>query len=422
MTFHLKNNTWFVEDIALIDVAKQCGTPCFIYSQSLIQHAYQQYQQAVKDHSALICYAVKANNNLSILAYFAQLGAGFDIVSGGELRRVMVAGGQPEKVVFSGVGKSKEDIQIALQYGIRCFNIESVSELFRINEIASAQNKIAPLALRVNPDVDAKTHRHITTGKKENKFGLPYDQALHIYQQAKSLSNIHIHGISCHIGSQLLDPEPISLATEKLLILLEKLNKNGIEIQEIDLGGGLGVQYNNENVPTVSAYLQKTLAQLSSHQASLILAPGRSLIANAGVLLCRIEYLKKSTSKNFVVVNAAMNDLPRPAIYEAWHDIECISPNTASADAYDVVGPICESTDVLGRHRQLKVQEGDVLMIRSAGAYCMSMSSNYNDRPQAAEVLICQDQIKPIRIRQTYEQLYQNEIGLLKRLPINQID
>ena len=404
--FTLKNGQLHAESVALSEIAARFGTPCYVYSRAALEAALDEYLHELEGVDSLVCYAVKANASLALLNIFARRGTGFDIVSGGELKRALAAGGDPKKIVFSGVGKSVEEMRFALETGILCFNVESAPELERLNEVAARLGKKAPISLRVNPDVDPKTHPYISTGLKENKFGVAFDDALKLYQRAATLPNLEITGIDCHIASQLLDPSPFVEALDKILLLVDQLTAAGIRLHHIDLGGGLGIRYKDEIAPTAKAYLQPLLAKLKGRGLKLILEPGRRLVGNAGVLLTKLEYLKPGEVKNFAIVDAAMNDLARPALYDAWHTIEAVTPRAGATSDWQIVGPICESGDFLGRDRQLNLQEGDLLAIFSAGAYSMSMSSNYNARPRAAEVMVDGNQAHLIRRRETVEELY----------------
>ena len=396
-------------------LAEQFGTPLYVYDQSALDNALDRYTQAFPE-ATLICYAVKANSNLSILRHFAQRGCGFDIVSGGELARVLAAGGDPAKTVFSGVGKSSDEIRFALSHQIKCFNVESLPELDRINAIAAETGCRAPVSLRINPDVDAQTHPYISTGLKENKFGIPMAQAEAAYQYAATLPHLNIIGIDCHIGSQLIDLSPLVEACERLLPLVERLQSQGITLQHIDLGGGIGIVYHNEDTPDIAAYAAEVRRLLAPYSLQLILEPGRSLVGNAGVLLTRVEYVKNGDGKDFVITDAAMNDLLRPALYGAYHQIDNISAPEREARVADIVGPICETGDFLAQNRLIGAQAGDLLAVRSAGAYAASMASNYNSRPRAAEVLVDDTgAAKLIRRRETLENLWENElVGLNK--------
>jgi diaminopimelate decarboxylase len=404
-----RNGNLYVENTSLESIAAQFDTPCYVYSRQALTQAYQAYRDALAGRDALICYAVKANSNLAVLNLFARLGAGFDIVSGGELARVLAAGGDARKVVFSGVGKSRREMATALQAGIKCFNVESASELDRINEIAAGLSVKAPVSLRVNPDVDPKTHAYISTGLKTSKFGIAYTEAAALYRRAAALPNLTVRGIDCHIGSQLTDPAPAVEAAEKIIALVDLLAKEGIEIDHIDLGGGMGIRYQDEDVPATAAYLAPILKVLEGRRETLLLEPGRSLVGNAGLLLTRVETLKYGDAGNFVIVDAAMNDLMRPALYEAWHDILPVHERNDSPHRCEVVGPVCESGDFLGRGRMLSVHESDLLAIMSAGAYGMTMSSNYNSRPRAAEVMVDGEHLHLIRKREEVAELFSGE-------------
>jgi diaminopimelate decarboxylase len=409
-----------VESVALADIAARFGTPCYVYSRAALTAAYGAYRDALQAHGlaerSLVCYAVKANSNLAILNLFARLGAGFDIVSGGELARVLAAGGSPERIVFSGVGKSRAEMRAALEAGIHCFNVESASELEQISEVAGSVGRRAPVSLRVNPDVDAKTHPYISTGLKTAKFGVAFDEAFDLYRRAASLPHIAVKGIDCHIGSQLLDPAPAAEAADKVLALVDRLAAAGIALEHIDLGGGMGIQYRaDEPAPSAADYLSPMLAKLAGRREKLLFEPGRSLVGNAGILLTRVEVLKPGEEKHFAVVDAAMNDLMRPALYDAWHDIVKVGAGdtaTGTPMSYEIVGPICESGDFLGHDRELALNEGDLLAILSAGAYGMAMASNYNSRPRAAEVMVDGDSMHLIRRRENVAELFALETVL----------
>ncbi len=400
-TLHRIDGRLHLEEVALETLAERFGTPLYVYSRAALESAYQAYAQAFAKTPHLICYAVKANSSLAILNLFAKLGTGFDIVSGGELARVLAAGGDPEKIVFSGVGKTADEMRAALKAGILCFNVESISELHRLNRIAGETGHIAPVSFRVNPDVDPKTHPYISTGLKENKFGVPIAEAAALYRLAASLPHLSITGIDCHIGSQLIDLSPLADAAKRVLALVDTLANEGITLHHIDLGGGVGIRYNDETPPDLEAYGQTLAALFSGRREKLLLEPGRSLVGNAGLLLTRVEYLKPGEDKNFAIVDAAMNDLMRPALYEAYHDIVAVDQKKSAAQRYDIVGPICETGDFIGFARDLSIEEGDLLAILSAGAYGMSMASNYNSRPRAAEILIDKNEIHVIRERET---------------------
>ncbi|WP_314379434.1 diaminopimelate decarboxylase [Neisseria elongata] len=397
------------ENISYTELAERFGTPLYVYSQAELDSAFARYQTAFAALDPLICYAVKANGNLSVIRRFAELGSGFDIVSGGELARVLAAGGRADKTIFSGVGKSTAEIEFALKSGIKCFNVESLPELDRINEIAGRLKTAAPVSLRINPDVDAQTHPYISTGLKANKFGIAMEDAERAYLHAASLPHLNIIGIDCHIGSQLIKLEPLVEACERLLPLIDKLAAHGIGLQHIDLGGGVGIIYQNEETPDLAAYAAAVQKLLGGRSLKLILEPGRSLVGNAGALLTRVEFVKQNGDKNFVVVDAAMNDLMRPALYQAYHHIENAEPSPVAPFAADIVGPICETGDFLAKDRMISAQAGDLLVVRSAGAYASSMAGNYNTRPRAAEVLVTGSEAKVVRRRETLEEMLANE-------------
>ena len=408
MAFAYRNGTLCAEQVPLDELARRFGTPCYVYSRTAIELAYAAYSSALAGRNALICYSVKANPNLAVLALMARLGAGFDIVSGGELARVLAAGGDPGKTLFSGVGKSELEIKQALLARIRCINLESEAELERVNAVASRLGKRAPVAFRVNPDVDARTHPYISTGLRQNKFGVAHDDAERLYGKAARMPNIEIHGIGCHIGSQLTDPAPFIEAAARIAALATRLEAQGIPMAHIDLGGGIGIRYRDETPRPVAEFVAGALGALGAKRAGLILDPGRSIIGNAGLLLTRVEYVKPGTAKSFLVVDAAMNDLLRPALYDAWHEVRAVreAPSGAKPATYDVVGPVCESGDFLARERPLIATAGDLLAVMSAGAYGMSMSSNYNSRPRAAEVLVDGEQAHLVRAREAIEDLF----------------
>jgi diaminopimelate decarboxylase len=408
-----------VEGVALAEIAARYGTPCYVYSRAALAKAYAAYRDTLRAYGladrSLVCYAVKANSNLAILNLFARLGAGFDIVSGGELARVIAAGGDPGKVVFSGVGKSRAEMRTALEAGIHCFNVESASELEQLNDVAGSLGRRAPISLRVNPDVDAKTHPYISTGLKTAKFGVAYGDAFDLYRRAAALAHIAVKGIDCHIGSQLLDPAPAAEAADKVLALVDRLADAGIALEHIDLGGGMGIQYHaDEPAPATADYLAPMLAKLAGRRETLVFEPGRSLVGNAGLLLTRVEVLKPGELKHFAVVDAAMNDLMRPALYDAWHDILKVGAGaTATAKAtYEIVGPVCESGDFLGHDRELALSEGDLLAILSTGAYGMAMASNYNSRPRAAEIMVDGGAVHLVRRRERLAELFALESTL----------
>ncbi|MDO4998467.1 MAG: diaminopimelate decarboxylase [Neisseria sp.] len=399
------------EQVAFSDLAEQFGTPLYVYSQHEMQTAFANYQTAFAALNPLICYAVKANSNLSILRYFASLGSGFDIVSGGELARVLAAGGDASKTIFSGVGKSEAEIEFALNAGVKCFNVESLPELDRIDAVAKRMGKIAPISLRINPDVDAQTHPYISTGLKANKFGIAMSDARAAYRHAASLANLNIVGIDCHIGSQLIKLDPLVDACERLLRLVDDLAADGIALQHLDLGGGVGIVYDNEDVPDLQSYADAVQQLIGERNIGLVLEPGRSLVGNAGTLLTRVEFVKQNEGKHFVIVDAAMNDLMRPALYQAYHHIENAEPSDDAPFIADIVGPICETGDFLAQNREIVAKQGDLLLVRGAGAYAASMASNYNTRCRAAEVWVNGEQVKLIRQRETLEQLWQNELA-----------
>ena len=400
----------WAEDVSLQALAEQYGTPLYVYSRATLERHWKAFDSAVGQHPHLVCYAVKANSNLGVLNTLARLGSGFDIVSGGELERVIAAGGDAKKVVFSGVGKTPAEMKRALELGIKCFNVESEPELERLNKVAGELGVVAPISLRINPDVDAKTHPYISTGLRDNKFGIAFDRAPEVYKFAQSLPNLNVQGIDCHIGSQLTDIEPFIDATDRLLALIDDLKAQGINIRHLDVGGGLGVVYRDELPPQPSDYAKALLGRLTNHQdLELIFEPGRAIAANAGILLTRVEFLKHTEHKNFAIIDAAMNDLMRPALYQAWQDIVPVSPRDGEAQTYDLVGPICETGDFLGKDRALVLQEGDLLAVRSAGAYGFVMSSNYNTRTRAAEVMVDGKQSHLVRQREELTSLWQLE-------------
>ena len=403
------NNQLHAENVSLTHIANTYQTPCYVYSKAALTQAFESFSEGLKGCDYLVCFAVKSNPNLAILNLFARLGAGFDIVSGGELARVLAAGGDAKKVVFSGVGKTESEMQAALEAGIFCFNVESSSELHRLNAVAKKLGKIAPVSLRVNPNVDAKTHPYISTGLKNNKFGVAYEDALNVYLAAAAMPNIAIHGVDCHIGSQITELSPFLDAFDRVLALVDALEKHNIQIQHIDAGGGIGICYNDETPPEFSVYAAAMRAKLGERKIKLVFEPGRALVGNAGVLLTKVEYLKPTESKNFAIVDAAMNDLMRPALYDAYHDIQPVQPRDDVTSTYEIVGPVCESGDFLGHDRNLALKEGDLLAIMSAGAYGMSMSSNYNTRPRAAEIMVDGDVCHVIREREQIKDLFSLE-------------
>ncbi len=400
----------YAENLALSQIAAEFNTPCYVYSQAALTQAFTSFKAGLVGTNHLVCFAVKANPNIAILNVFAKLGAGFDIVSGGELARVLAAGGDPQKIVFSGVGKSVEEMRGALNAGIFCFNVESASELTRLNEVAKSMNKIAPVSLRVNPNVDAKTHPYISTGLKNNKFGVAFDDAISVYETAAAMPNIAVHGVDCHIGSQITELAPFIEALDLILGLVDQLETKGIHISHIDVGGGIGITYADETPPEFTAYAKAILAKINARNVKLLFEPGRALVGNAGVLVTKVEYLKASSkdseAKNFAIVDAAMNDLMRPALYDAYHDIQAVSPRIGAAVTYEIVGPVCESGDFLGHDRTLNLAEGDLLAIMSAGAYGMSMASNYNTRGRAIEIMVDGDECHVIRQREKITDLF----------------
>ncbi len=403
-----------VEQARLSAIAEQFGTPCFVYSKAAIVDAFTRYRQAFGSHDHLVLYAVKANSNLAILKLLADLGCGFDIVSGGELARVLAAGAAPSKVVFSGVGKSRHELEQALAAGIHCFNVESEPELERLSRLASEGRTRANVSLRVNPDVDAKTHPYISTGLRQDKFGVPHEQALALYRKARALPGIRVTGIDCHIGSQLTETGPFTAALERVLTLADTMRADGFVLEHLDLGGGLGIPYEpEERAPTIGEYVRTLLAGLRGRSIRLMVEPGRSMIGNAGLLLARVEYVKRTPERCFVIVDAAMNDLLRPALYDAWHEVRPVRHGASEAPQLcQVVGPVCESGDFIARDRVLSVHEGDLLAVMSAGAYGMSMSSNYNSRPRAAEVMVDADRVHLIRSRESIAELFAREAVL----------
>ena len=412
--FNYRDGELHAEEVPLARIAKAVGTPCYVYSRATLERHFQAYREALGSHPHLICYAVKANSNLAVLNVLARQGAGFDIVSRGELERVLAAGGDPAKVVFSGVAKRPDEMARALEVGIKCFNVESRPELEVLNEVAGRLGKVAPVSLRVNPDVDAGTHPYISTGLKDNKFGIPVDEALEVYRLAAELPHLKVTGLDCHIGSQLTEIAPFLDALERLLVLLDRLREENIEVSHLDLGGGLGVPYRDETPPAPFDYASKLLERLSrwdgGERLTLLFEPGRSIAANAGVMLTRLTYVKPGETKNFAIVDAAMNDLIRPSLYQAWQAIiEVDTRLDRASDVYDVVGPVCETGDFLGKERQLAVAPGDLLAVRSAGAYGFVMASNYNSRPRPAEVLVDGDSYQVVRRRETLEDLWAGE-------------
>jgi diaminopimelate decarboxylase len=408
--FEYRGGELHAEDVPLADIARRHGTPTYVYSRATLTRHYRAFDQALTGADHLVCYAVKANSSLAVLQVLAKLGAGFDIVSGGELARVLKAGGDPRKVVFSGVGKTAAEMRQALVTGIHCFNVESGAELARLNDIAIALKKRAPVSLRVNPDVDPKTHPYISTGLKQNKFGVEIPEAEQLYRDARALPGIELHGVACHIGSQLQDLAPFLDALDRVLALVDRLQGHGIALQHLDIGGGLGVRYDAETPPSPAELAAAVRERLASRRLRILMEPGRAIAGNAGVLLTRVEYLKTAAEKNFAIVDAAMNDLLRPALYDAWHAVvPVVEKATAPAQAYDIVGPVCESGDWLARDRRLALAPGDLLAIRTAGAYGFTMSSNYNTRPRAAEVMVDGKQAHLVRARESLDDLLRGE-------------
>lgn len=406
-TYH--NNALQAEGCQVTDLAQTYGTPLYIYSRATLERHWHAFNNAVADHPHLICYAVKANANLAVLNVLARLGSGFDIVSGGELARVIEAGGDPAKVVFSGVGKTVAEMEQALNLGIYCFNVESSAELEQLNQVAARLGKIAPVSLRINPDVDAGTHPYISTGLKENKFGIAMDEAETVFARANELAHLHVKGVDCHIGSQLTEIQPFLDAMDRMLALIDRLAEQGIVIEHFDVGGGLGVTYDDETPPHPDVYAAALLARLGDRPLKLIFEPGRAIAANAGIFVTQVLYLKENSDKRFAIVDGAMNDLIRPALYSAWQNIIPVTPKEAPTYAFDIVGPVCETGDFLGKDRQLALAAGDLLAVRSSGAYGFAMSSNYNTRPRAAEIMVDGEQAFVVREREKLSQLWQGE-------------
>ncbi|HEX9178964.1 MAG TPA: diaminopimelate decarboxylase [Burkholderiales bacterium] len=411
--FQRRNGELHAEDLPLSRIAQEFGTPTYVYSRTALEQAWLAFERALAGREHLICYAVKANSNLAVLNVFSRLGSGFDIVSGGELARVLAAGGDPGKVVFSGVGKTAAEMRAALDAGILCFNVESAQELERLDAVAGEAGKRAPVSIRVNPDVDPKTHPYISTGLRQNKFGVPYSEARGLYRRAAALPNLEVKGVDCHIGSQLTEIPPFVEALEKILELADGLERDGIVVSHLDLGGGLGIRYQDEEPPAVADYARALFQALGSRPQKILVEPGRALVGNAGLLLARVEYLKHGDEKNFAVLDAAMNDLMRPALYDAFHEILAVREDSAPDGVFDVVGPVCETGDFLGHGRRLAVAPGDLVAVLSAGAYGMSMSSNYNTRPRAAEVLVDGAHAHLARRRESVAELF----SLEQRLP-----
>jgi diaminopimelate decarboxylase len=407
--FSYRNGVLCADEVPLDDIARRFGTPCFAYSQASIEASYAQYARALAGRPSTVCYSVKANSNLAVLALLARLGAGFDIVSGGELARVIAAGGDPRRTLFSGVGKTEPEIRFALEQGIGCINLESEAELTRVDSVAERLGKRAPVAFRVNPDIDAKTHPYISTGLRESKFGVAHAEAEKLYQRAARLAHVEIVGIGCHIGSLLQEPGPYVAAAERIVSLVDSLERAGIRLNHIDVGGGVGIRYRDETPQPPEAFIAGVLGAIGRRPQTVIVDPGRSIVGNAGVLLTRVEYVKKP---GFLVVDAAMNDLIRPALYGAWHDVKTVRESPPGDTVYDIVGPVCESADFLAKGRKLAAGEGDLLAIMSCGAYTMTMSSNYNSRPRACEVLVRDGKADMVRRRESIEELF-----ALERIP-----
>ncbi len=411
--FHYLNGELHAESVSLSSIAKQFGSPCYVYSRGYLEQRFTEYTEALAGQDHLVCYAVKANSNIAVLNVLARLGAGFDIVSVGELERVLAAGGKAERIVFSGVGKTAAEMRRALEVGIHCFNVESEAELERLNTVATEMGVCAPISIRVNPDVDAKTHPYISTGLKDNKFGIDIARAPEVYRRAASLANIAIKGVDCHIGSQLIDTSPFLDALDRVLSLVDTLATMDIQISHLDLGGGLGVRYRDEIAPATGDYIAAIRARLGDRKVTLMFEPGRSITANAGVLLTTVEYLKLNEHKNFAIIDAAMNDMIRPSLYDAWMDLLAVKPRSdGTLRRYDFVGPVCETGDFLAQDRELCIAEGDLLALASSGAYGFTMSSNYNSRGRAAEVMVDGDQCHLIRARETVTDLMRGETVL----------
>ncbi|NMH65163.1 diaminopimelate decarboxylase [Shewanella salipaludis] len=407
--FLYQDNALFAEDVRVSELARKYGTPLYVYSRATLERHWHAFDRAVAAHPHLVCYAVKANSNLAVLNVLARLGSGFDIVSGGELARVIQAGGSPDKIVFSGVGKTVAEMEQALELGIYCFNVESAAELELLNEVAGRLGKLAPVSLRVNPDVDAGTHPYISTGLKENKFGIGMDEAETVFARAQQLPHLQVKGVDCHIGSQLTELQPFLDAMDRMLALVDRLASRGISVEHFDVGGGLGVPYDAETPPQPDVYAAALLARLGDRKLKLIFEPGRAIAANAGLFVTQVLYLKDNGDKHFAIVDGAMNDLIRPALYSAWQNIIPLEPRVGMTRAFDIVGPVCETGDFLGKDRQLNLEAGDLLAVRSSGAYGFVMSSNYNTRPRAAEVMVDGDQDYLVREREKLAQLWQGE-------------
>lgn len=407
--FNYRDNRLFAEDVAIEDIIKDHGSPCYIYSRATFERHWHAFDDALSTHEHLVCYAVKANSNLAVLNVLAKMGSGFDIVSGGELERVLAAGGDASKILFSGVGKTATEMRRALEVGIRCFNVESKAELILLNDVAGEMGVIAPVSIRVNPDVDAKTHPYISTGLKENKFGIEISQAPEVYRLGSKMANLKIEGVDCHIGSQLTETRPFIDALERVLVLIDQLAEMDIPIHHLDLGGGLGIQYRDETPPLPMEYAKALSEKLEGRDLEILIEPGRAIAGNAGILVTQVQFLKSNAGKHFAIVDAAMNDLMRPALYSAWQDIIPVNIKQGQSQNYDIVGPICETGDFLGKDRELILEPGDLLAVRSSGAYGFTMSSNYNTRPRVAEIMVDGEKVHVVRERETVKSLFANE-------------
>ena len=402
--FNYRDSRLFVEDVAIEDIAKKHGSPCYVYSRATFERHWRAFDDALSAHEHLVCFAVKANSNLGVLNVLAKIGSGFDIVSGGELERVLAAGGDASKIVFSGVGKTASEMRRALEVGIRCFNVESEAELVLLNDVAGKMGVKAPISIRVNPDVDAKTHPYISTGLKENKFGIDITLAPDVYERASKMENLKIEGVDCHIGSQLTETRPFMDALDRVLNLIDLLSDMGIVIHHLDLGGGLGIQYRDETPPLPTEYAKALSAKLEGRDLQILIEPGRAIAGNAGILVTQVEFIKSNDEKRFAIVDAAMNDLMRPALYSAWQEIIPVNLKEGQSLQYDIVGPICETGDFLGKDRELNIEAGDLLAVRSSGAYGFTMSSNYNTRPRVAEIMVDGDKVHVVRERETIDE------------------
>lgn len=407
--FNYRDNQLFAEDVAVRDICNEHGTPCYIYSRATFERHWHAFDTALSAHDHLVCFAVKANSNIAVLNVLAKLGSGFDIVSGGELERVLAAGGEANKIVFSGVGKTETEMRRALDVGIRCFNVESEAELDLLNEVATELDVQAPVSIRVNPDVDAKTHPYISTGLKENKFGIDIAIAPKVYERASKMSHLNIEGVDCHIGSQLTETRPFIDALDRVLALIDELADMSIDIHHLDLGGGLGIQYRDEVPPLPAEYAKALSDKLIGRNLQILIEPGRAIAGNAGILVTKVEFLKNNDEKHFAIVDAAMNDLMRPALYSAWQDIVPVEKTDGQSESYDIVGPVCETGDFLGKDRELILKANDLLAVRSSGAYGFTMSSNYNSRPRVAEIMVDGDKMHVVRERETIASLFANE-------------